>query len=136
MREWKGTAVTENLPEVLDFVEQCLGERDCPAKTLMQIQVAVEEIFANIARYAYHPGPGMVSVRIEILERPAAAKITFTDRGVIYDPLARDEPDVTLAAEDREIGGLGIYLVKKTMDDVSYEYREGQNILMVRKDFG
>ena len=132
-RELDIEATAEKLPQVIDFVNESLEAADCPMKALMQINVAVEEIFMNIASYAYAPGSGRALVSIEISEGPRAAVITFADRGVPYDPLAKEDPDVTLSAEERQIGGLGIFMVKKTMDDVTYEYRDGQNILTLVK---
>lgn len=126
-------AVTENLPQVFDFVEGCLEEKDFPRKIRMQIQMAVEEIFVNIAHYAYQPETGMATVCLEVQEQPLTAVITFLDQGIPYDPFAREAPDISLPVEEREIGGLGIYLVKKTMDDISYEYKGGQNILTLKK---
>ena len=133
MYELEIAAEIEKLPEVLAFLEQHLEEVDCPPKAQMQIAIAVEEIFVNIAHYAYAPKTGMASVRLELSSEPASAVITFLDRGVPFDPLAKPDPDVTLPAEDREIGGLGIFMTKKTMDDVRYEYRDGQNILKLEK---
>ena len=100
----------------------------------MQIELAVEEVFINIASYAYLPGKGNATVRVEVTENPVSVTITFIDRGVPYDPLAKDDPDVTASAENRAIGGLGVFMVKKTMDDVAYEYRDGQNILTLKKN--
>ena len=126
-------ATLENLPQVIGFLERCLEEADCPLKAQMQITVAAEEIFVNIAHYAYAPETGEATVRVEITEEPAAASVTFIDRGIPFDPLAKPDPDVTLSAEERGIGGLGIYMVKKSMDDVRYAYRDGQNILTLTK---
>ena len=103
-------------------------------KAQMQISVAVEEIFVNIANYAYKPDKGKAIVRVEVTDKPVAVAITFVDHGVPYDPLAKVDPDVTLAAHEREIGGLGIFMTKKIMDDVAYEYRDGQNILTLKKN--
>ena len=102
-------------------------------KAQMQIDIAVEEIFVNIARYAYAPGEGYAV--IGVLAEPGRAEITFADNGMPYDPLAREDPDVSLSAEEREIGGLGIYMVKKTMDVMRYEYSDGQNLLTLVKTF-
>lgn len=126
-------AATEKLTEVLDFVNEQLEKADCPPRTLIQINVAVEEIFANIASYAYAPGTGRAVIRVEVEGEPPTATITFIDSGVPYDPLAKADPDVTLSAQERQIGGLGIYMVKKSMDDVLYEYKDGKNILKLRK---
>lgn len=134
MKELTVEATIENVPEVTGFVDEQLEQFDCPGKTKMQVNVAVEELFSNIAHYAYNPGTGSATVRVEMAENPSAIVITFIDNGIRYDPLAREDPDITLSAEEREIGGLGIYMVKKTMDDVSYEYREGQNILRIKKN--
>ena len=126
-------AVTENLPNVLTFVDERLERVDCPKRTQMQIDVAVEEIFVNIASYAYAPDKGNATVRVEVLENPLMVSITFIDRGIPYDPLSKKDPDVTLPAEQREGGGLGIFMTKKIMDDVAYEYKDGSNILKLVK---
>ena len=127
-------ATVENLPRVQDFVEKQLQTACCPEKARMQIAVAVEEIFINIASYAYVPSKGKAAVRVELSEAPAAVTITFADRGEPYDPLAREDPDIHMPVEERGIGGLGIFMTKKLMDDVSYEYKDGQNILTLKKN--
>ncbi len=127
-------AVKENLPEVQMFVEERLEAADCPMKGLMQISVAVEEIFVNIASYAYRPETGKAKVRVEVSGDPISVTITFVDHGIPYDPLAKEDPDTSLSAEEREIGGLGIFMTKQIMDDVAYEYRDGQNILTLKKN--
>jgi anti-sigma regulatory factor (Ser/Thr protein kinase) len=126
-------AQIEKLQEVLSFLEQALGEVDCPLKKQMQIAVAAEEVFVNIASYAYAPGTGIATVCIEIDDDPPVATIAFSDSGVPFDPLKKADPDVTLPAEEREIGGLGIFMTKKTMDEVRYEYKDGQNRLTLVK---
>ena len=102
-------------------------------KLQVKIDIAVDEIFGNIAHYAYAPNTGQVTVRVELTEEPSVI-ITFFDNGIPYDPTAKADPDITLSIEDREIGGLGIYMVKKSMDEVSYEYKDGQNILIIKKN--
>ncbi len=126
-------AKIENLNEVLAFVDGQLEELGCPIKAQMQIDIAVEEIFVNIASYAYTPGVGNAVVRFESSQDPASVTITFIDSGVPYDPVQKDDPDVTLSAEERGIGGLGIYMAKKAVDDMKYVYRDGQNILSISK---
>lgn len=127
-------AEIEILPEVLSFIERHLEEADCPPKAQMQLAIAAEEIFVNIAHYAYAPETGDATVRVEVSSsEPVTVAIIFIDRGVPFDPLAKPDPDVTLSAEDREIGGLGIYMTKKSMDDVRYEHKDGQNILRLEK---
>ncbi len=128
-------ATTDNLPQVLEFIDKHLEAAGCPLKSQMQIDVAAEEIFVNIANYAYKPDKGMAKVRVEVCDDPLQVSITFIDRGIQYDPLAKEDPDVTLSAEDRQIGGLGIFLVKNTMDDLSYQYIDGSNILTLKKKF-
>ena len=126
-------AATENLPRVAEFVDRHLEAIGCPMKAQMQIGIAVEEIFVNIANYAYHPDKGNASVRVEVSDAPVCVTITFLDHGVPYDPLARHDPDISLSASDRDIGGLGIFMTKQLMDNVSYEYKNGQNILTLKK---
>lgn len=136
MKELTINAMTENIPAVTAFVDEQLEEMDCPLRAQMQIDIAIDELFSNIARYAYNPQVGPATVRVEVVENPLSVVITFIDQGVPYDPLAKDDPDITLPAEEREVGGLGIYMVKKSMDSVSYEYRDGQNILAIKKSIG
>ena len=126
-------AVDENLKEVQDFVASRLEAADCSPRVQTQIGVAVEEIFINIARYAYSPEQGKATVRVEVSGDPVTVSITFVDHGVPYDPLAKDDPDISLSAEEREIGGLGIFMTKQLMDDVAYTYKNGQNILTLKK---
>ena len=134
MKELTIEAKTSNIEAVTDFVNEQLEALDCPMKAQMQIDIAIDELFGNIAHYAYNPEVGYATVRVEVIEDPLAVVITFIDNGVPYDPLAKADPDTTLSAEEREIGGLGIYMVKKSMDDITYEYKAGQNILIIKKN--
>ena len=133
MKELTIAATVENIETVTDFVNEQLEALDCPIKAQMQIAIAIDELFGNIAHYAYNPEIGKATVRVEVIEDPLAVVITFIDNGVPYDPLAKADPDTTLSAEERDIGGLGIYMVKKSMDDITYEYKDGQNILKIKK---
>jgi anti-sigma regulatory factor (Ser/Thr protein kinase) len=133
MKELTIAATVENIEVVTDFVNQQLEELDCPMKAQMQIDIAIDELFSNIAHYSYNPEVGQATVRVEVVEDPLAVTITFIDNGVPYDPLAKEDPDLTLSAEERQIGGLGIYMVKKSMDEITYEYKDGQNILSIKK---
>lgn len=126
-------ATIDNIPTAVDFVNQQLELFDCPMNVQVKIELAVDEIFCNIASYAYAPGTGDATIGVDLEENPRAVIITFIDRGIPYNPLEKDDPDVTLSAQERKIGGLGIYLVKKSMDDVIYEYTDGQNILHLKK---
>lgn len=134
MKELTTEAAVENIEKVTAFVDEQLEALDCPMKAQMQIDIAIDELFGNIAHYAYNPKVGPATVRVEVVENPLAVVITFIDQGVPYDPLAKDDPNVTLSAEERDVGGLGIYMVKKSMDEISYEYRDGQNILKIKKN--
>lgn len=134
MKELTVDAAVESIQAVTEFVDEQLEALDCPMKAQMQIDVAIDELFSNIAYYAYHPGVGPATVRVEVIKDPLAVCITFIDNGIPYDPLAKKDPDVTLAAAEREIGGLGIYMVKKSMDEITYEYKNGQNILKIKKE--
>ena len=118
MKEMTIEAATENIHTVTDFVLAELDKRDCPIKAQTQIAIVIDELFGNIARYAYTPDIGEATVQLEIEEQPLAVIITFIDHGVPFNPLEQENPDVTAPAEDRKIGGLGIYLVKKTMSMV------------------
>lgn len=126
-------AVDENLPKVLSFLDAHLDGTPCSEKTRSQIALAAEEIFVNIASYAYAPGTGSATVRVKTDTDPAAMTITFLDNGIPYDPLKNADPDVTLSAEERRIGGLGIFLTRRVMDEVRYAYRDGQNCLTMKK---
>ena len=133
MKELTVAATVENIEVVTDFVNQQLEELACPMKAQMQINIAIDELFSNIAHYSYNPEIGQATVRVEVMENPLAVSITFIDNGVPYDPLSKEDPDLTLSAEERQIGGLGIYMVKKSMDEITYEYKDGQNILSIKK---
>lgn len=134
MTELTVAATIENIETVTEFVDRQLEMHDCPMKAQMQIDIAIDELFSNIARYAYTSGAGDVTVRVEFPDGPLAVIVTFIDSGIPYNPLERADPDTTLSAEEREIGGLGIYMVKKTMDEMTYQHKDGKNILSIRKN--
>lgn len=127
-------ADVNELQRVLEFVEECMQGIECSPKAIIQIRIAVEEIFVNIAHYAYPGRVGEAVIEVEIADEKTVT-ITFIDSGIQYDPLAKPDPDVTLSAIDRNIGGLGIFMTKKIMDDLSYEYRGGQNVFTMKKSF-
>ena len=127
-------AKTENLNDVLGFVEETLETFECPMKTQIAICVALEEVFVNVARYAYPDSEGDMTLHIGFDEQTRDVTFRMTDKGVPFDPLKNPDPDITLSAEEREIGGLGIFITKKTMDAVTYAYENGENILtMIKK---
>ena len=133
MKELTVDAVGENLAAVTEFVDAELEALDCPLKTQFKIDVAVDELFTNVAQYAYVPDTGKVTVQFGVEENPTTAVITFIDRGKPFNPMLAKEPDVTLDVKNRAIGGLGIFMVKKSMNEMSYEYKDGQNIVRVKK---
>lgn len=126
-------AVTENVEKVTDFINNELDQYECPMKSRMQIDIAIDELFSNVASYAYGNERGNITVRMFVDKDPLAVNISFIDDGKPYNPLDKEDPDISLSADERDIGGLGIFLVKKSMDDMSYEYKEGQNILTIKK---
>lgn len=126
-------ASIRNIDEVTGFVNDQLRQMGCSKRSLLQIDVALDELFSNICRYAYDDVVGNVLVSVEELEDGDSVQITLVDKGIPFDPLAVKDPDVTLKLQERTIGGLGIFMVKRTMDDVQYEYRDGKNILTVVK---
>ena len=134
MKELTIEATPENVDKVIEFIDGMLEEYGCGVKEQMAIDVAVDELFSNIAHYAYNPETGYATVRVDVLNEPLSVEITFIDHGVPYDPLAKADPDTTLSLEEREIGGLGIFIVKKSMDAVNYEYKDGKNILTIKKN--
>ena len=133
MKELTLAATVENIALVTAFVDEQLEELNCPMKAQMQIDIAIDELFGNIAHYAYAPGVGEATVRLEVQKEPLSVILTFIDGGVPYNPLAAAEPNTTLSAEERSIGGLGIFMVRKSMDEIDYRYEDGKNILTVRK---
>jgi sigma-B regulation protein RsbU (phosphoserine phosphatase) len=130
-KELKIEARPENLDAALDFVNGRLEKMRCSSKIRNQIDIAVEEILVNIAHYAYSPETGMVIIRAAVFGHEI--RLEFEDRGKPYNPLEKADPDITVKAEDRPMGGLGVFMVKKTMDSVTYRYEDGKNILSLRK---
>lgn len=122
----------EELDQVLAFVEETLDSFNCSEDVKIGIDIAVEEIFVNIASYAYEAGEGTATICVSI-EEPLQVQIIFIDQGKQYNPLERKDPDISQKLEDRQIGGLGIYMVKEIMDETKYEYKEGSNILTIKK---
>ncbi len=133
MVEKEFMATLDNLASVMEFVESEMENLGCPMRVMMQTSVAIEELFVNIAHYAYEGDTGMMRLAIDRVDE--GVMFRFTDYGVKFDPLSRKDPDVSLSAEERKIGGLGIYMVKQTMDELQYRYEDGQNILEIVKKF-
>lgn len=126
-------AKTEDVLAVTDFVDEQLDSIGCPMKTKVQLDIAIDELFSNIVKFAYDGKPGPVTVKFIYKEDINRVYLRFEDTGVPYNPVVKEDPDVTLSAEERDIGGLGIFLVKKTMDDMRYKYENETNILTIEK---
>ena len=126
-------AVIDNLEAVNLFVHKSIKQFEVSKRTLMQLDLIVEEIFVNVASYAYAPNTGSVKILIEAKEEPLTVSLTFIDSGVPYNPLEKSDPDVNLSVDDRQIGGLGIFLTKNFVDDISYQFLDGRNILKIEK---
>jgi anti-sigma regulatory factor (Ser/Thr protein kinase) len=133
VKEWTFEAKIDRIPWLTEHVDALLEGLDCPIKAQMQIDVAIDELLANIASYAYETGEGQVTVRFDFQPDDRTVALTFIDKGIPYDPLAKPDPDVALEVEKRSVGGLGIFLVKKTMDDMIYARRDGHNVLTICK---
>ena len=133
MKELRIEANTDNLNKVMAFIDEQLEGTGCSFKTQTKIDVSVEEIFVNIAHYAYPGSSGDAVIGIDISGDPGTVTVQFSDEGIPYDPLSKEDPDVKATLEEREIGGLGIFMVKKTMDSMSYEYKDGKNVLTLTK---
>lgn len=133
MKELRISAERKNLHQVLAFVDEQLEAAACPLRTQLQLEIAAEEIFVNIASYAYGPEGGEALIRMAVSEDPPAVTLEFEDSGMPFDPLAKEDPDVTLPADKRKPGNLGIFMVKKSMDDMRYEYKDGRNRLILFK---
>ena len=127
-------AKQDALSDVLGFVEQMLDSFECPIKIQVALCVAIEEVFVNVAHYAYGEGEGNMSLGIGFDEESRAITFRMTDKGIPFDPLKKPDPDISLSADEREIGGLGIFITKKTMDSLTYTYENNENILtMIKK---
>ena len=126
-------AETDRLETVQAFIDEDLDLAGCAPEIRIQLQIAVEELFVNIALYAYAPGHGDAVIGCHLEQNPLSITIRFQDRGRPFDPLAKKDADITLSAEERGIGGLGIYMVKNTMDKVHYIWEDGCNILTIQK---
>ncbi len=133
MKEITVNATLDELYTVLDFVEAELEKQDCLPKVMVQIAIAVEEIYVNIAKYAYHPHNGNATIRCSVGGEPLMILVQFLDNGCPFNPLEHEDVDTSMSAEERSIGGLGILMVKKSMDEVEYSYQNGSNILTMKK---
>ncbi len=127
-------AVEDSIDFIQDFIKRKLLSYGCEKKPLMQIRLAVEEIFINIISYAYSPDIGKAEIYVSVSEAPLSVTILFMDAGKPFDPLARPDADTSGKMFMERPGGFGILLVKNTMDAVNYEYKDGKNILSIKKN--
>lgn len=131
MQELVVQAVVGSIREVTAWIDAELEKLDCALKAQMQVDVAIDEIFTNIASYAYPEGPGNVTIQFHCENR--TAEIVFIDSGIPFNPLENPDPDITLPADQRPIGGLGVFLARKLTDEIGYRYENGKNVLFIRK---
>ena len=136
MKEITLEATIQNIAAATEFIDTELEQTGCSTKVRFQIDMAIDELYTNVASYAYPSGKGDLTVRFEADKASRTIRVTFEDRGIPYNPLEKEDPDVTLPAEKRQIGGLGIFMVKKMMDGMYYEYNDGKNILTIEKKIG
>ena len=127
-KELSVEAKLENYDMVMKFIDS--GICDCPDDIKYQVQIAVDEIYSNIVQYAYHHETGLVKIRLSVVNDVV---LEFEDNGISYNPLNEKKPDISLSAEEREIGGLGVFLVKELMDSVEYKRIRDKNLLILRK---
>ena len=128
-------AVIDDITIATEFLEAALESLGCPMKTILQMDTVLDELFCNVVKYAYPAGPGPLELSIEAGAEPGSFVLTMQDEGTPFNPLERREPDTTLSAEERPIGGLGIHIVRKLTDDVSYGYIDGKNTLRILKRY-
>lgn len=133
MKSLTVNASADNLAGVLEFIDDELAAAGSSMKTQFQIDLAVEEIYVNIVHFAYTPDTGDIIIQCDVCGEPPLVEIQFIDQGKPYNPLDNPEPDITLTAEERAIGGLGVLMVKKSMDVVEYRYEDKQNIMKIKK---
>ncbi len=137
MKELKVEADHENMQKVQDFVKGELEQSPgLSHKDLLQIHMVIDEIFGNIVAYAYEDGRGDVVILVDYDKTQGTVMLVFTDEGKPYNPLLNEDPDIKLSADERAVGGLGIFMVKNTMDEIDYENRDGKNILTMKKQIG
>lgn len=131
--ELKIEAKIENVDDLTTKVNECLEKMGCSMRSMTQIDIALDELFSNVCHYAYDGELGHVIVDVTEVQDGKAVQITLKDSGIPFDPLKHQDPDISKSIHERAIGGLGIFMVKRTMDDVLYEYRDGLNMLTVIK---
>ena len=128
-------AKLNSIKPATEFLNKILEEAGCSQRDQNRLNIALDELMSNVARYAYAPGTeGDIKLSVDVKEDPKRVVLTLTDNGIPYDPLKKEDPDVTLSAEERDIGGLGIFIVKKFMDGITYNHINNQNIVTITKN--
>lgn len=127
------TAQRQNFTEIKPWLEKALDEINCQGKPRKQLLIAVDEIFTNIASYAYDTPDGTAQIKINYNETETTVELKFVDSGIPYNPLTQDDPDIKQRIEERTVGGLGIFMVKKMMDSIEYHREDNKNILILKK---
>ena len=135
MKELTVEATTSNVERVTDFVDEQLEQIDCPMPMMVKINVAIDEVFSNIVNYAYNPESGNATITVDVSKERPGVIISFIDSGREFNPLESTEPDLSVPVDERPIGGLGIFMVRKMMDEVSYERIDNTNVLRITKFF-
>ena len=135
MTEMTTTATIDAVDAVLTFVADTLRANGCPERNISKLCICVEELYVNVAHYAYPPKTGKAVISCDVLENPRRAVLTIKDTGTPYNPLKKEDPDITADIESRPIGGLGIFIVKQTVDEMTYDFVDGQNIVTIVKNF-
>lgn len=132
MKEITVDADVKNLDSILEFIEDIIAPYDCDPSVQFQLEIALEEIYVNIAYYAYPNAIGKTTIRCEVLHDNLLV-MEILDQGNPYNPLEHKCPDIELGLDEREIGGLGIFMVKKSMDELDYRYQDNNNIFTIKK---
>ena len=135
MNEIRVKAEIDQVSYVCQTIDKILEAAQCPTKAQIAVDIAIDEILSNICYYAYKEESGEAIILVDIHENPKAVSLCFVDSGTPYNPLEKPDPDISLSADERPIGGLGIFMVKKSMDKVNYEYKDGQNRFTIYKIF-
>ena len=133
MKKITMSAKIENIGVITGELDAWFEENNVPRKVMLEMDVALDEILSNIAFYAYGDGTGDMTVEASMKDDGKTLRLVFSDNGIPFDPLKKEDPDITISAEERKIGGLGIFMVKKTMDHMSYERKGDSNILVIEK---
>lgn len=123
----------KNIAEGIEPIVALLEDHDANFVLTNKIEVALDEILTNVASYAYEPGTGDIEIDYGLDEETRLLTVVVADRGKAFDPLAKEDPNIALPAQDRKIGGLGIFIVKQVMDEASYRREDGKNILTLKK---